>query len=173
MRKEIAKFTVNGRTYEVPIESHETLIEVIRDKLDLTGTKYSCGAGECGSCTVLIEGKPVLSCLTLAATAKDKNILTIEGLAEKNTLHPIQKAFIENGAVQCGYCTPGMVLSAKSLLDENPFPTKEKVEVALAGNLCRCTGYIKIIRAVLTASETIKKEGPIAQSDGYSVRQCK
>lgn len=153
MRKDTVTFRINGRTYEATVEPHETLIEVLRDKLDLTGTKYSCGAGECGSCTVLIDGEPVLSCLTLALAARDKNILTIEGLAKNNTLHPIQKAFVEHGAVQCGYCTPGMILSAKALLDANPHPTTDDVRSGLAGNLCRCTGYVKIVDAVMAASE--------------------
>jgi len=159
MAEQIARFIVNGRPYEIPIEPQMTLVEVLRDKLDITGTKLSCGAGECGACTVLIDGKPVLSCLTLAMTAKEKNILTIEGLAEGGDLHPIQKAFIDHGAIQCGFCTPGMILATKALLDENPNPTQEEVKKALAGNLCRCTGYVKIIDAVLAAAEEIRKGG--------------
>jgi len=155
MRKEIANFVVNGKPYEVIIEPHMLLIDVLRDKLGLTGTKYACGTGDCGACTVLVEGKPVLSCLTLAMTVRGKDILTIEGLVEGTTLHPIQQAFIDNGAVQCGFCTPGMILSAKALLNENPNPTRDEVEVALAGNLCRCTGYVKIVDAVLAAVETM------------------
>ena len=151
MRKEIANFVVNGKPYEVIIEPHMLLVDVLRDKLGLTGTKYACGTGDCGACTVLVEGKPVLSCLTLAMTVRGKDILTIEGLVEGTTLHPIQQAFVDNGAVQCGFCTPGMILSAKALLDENPNPTRDEVEVALAGNLCRCTGYVKIVDAVLAA----------------------
>ncbi len=159
MRKQIAKFIVNGREYETVIEPRMTLVEVLRDELDLTGTKCSCGVGECGACTVLIDGKPRLSCLTLAITAKDKSILTIEGLADGNTLHPIQKAFIDYGAIQCGFCTPGMILTAKALLDENLKPTREEVKAGLGGNLCRCTGYVKIIDAVLAAAETMGKGG--------------
>ena len=159
MRKEIAKFIVNGRPYELIIEPRMTLLDVLRDKLGLTGTKYACGTGDCGACTVLIDGKPVLSCLTLAVTVKDKNILTIEGLAEGTTLHPIQKAFIDYGAVQCGFCTPGMIVTAKALLDENANPTREEVKTALAGNLCRCTGYVKIVDAVLAAAEVMGKGG--------------
>ena len=159
MRKEIANFIVNGKSYEVIIEPNMLLIDVLRDKLGLTGTKYACGTGDCGACTVLVDGKPALSCLTLAVTVKNKNILTIEGLAKGTTLHPIQQAFIDHGAVQCGFCTPGMILSAKALLDEKPTPTREDIKVALAGNLCRCTGYIKIVDAVLDAAERIKKGG--------------
>ncbi len=159
MAEQKAKFMVNGRAYEIPIEPHMTLVEVLRDKLDITGTKISCGAGECGACTVLIDGKPALSCLTLAMTAREKNILTIEGLAEGSNLHPIQKAFIDHGAIQCGFCTPGMILATKALLDENPNPTREEVKRALGGNLCRCTGYVKIVDAVLAAAGKIRKGG--------------
>lgn len=155
MRKEIANFVVNGKPCEVIIEPHMLLVDVLRDKLGHTGTKYACGTGDCGACTVLVDGKPVLSCLTLAVTVSDKDILTIEGLAEGTTLHPIQQAFVDNGAVQCGFCTPGMILSAKALLNENPNPTRDEVEVALAGNLCRCTGYVKIVDAVLAAVDTM------------------
>ncbi len=159
MKKEIATFNVNGRPYEVIIESRMLLIDVIRDLIGLTGTKYACGTGDCGACTVLIDGQPTLSCLTLAVTAKGKNITTIEGVARGNNLHPIQQAFVDYGAVQCGYCTPGMILNAKALLEENPEPTRNEVKTALAGNLCRCTGYVKIVDAVLAAAETMKKGG--------------
>lgn len=158
MQQQITNFIVNGKPYEVIVKPHTTLIEVLRDQLGLTGTKHGCGIGLCGACTVLVEGKPILACLTLAITVREKNILTVEGLAKGGKLHPIQKAFVDYGAVQCGFCTPGMVLSAKALLDKNPSPTKEEVKVALSGNLCRCTGYAKIINAVLAASE-IEGEG--------------
>ena len=157
MKKEIANFTVNGKSCEAIIEPHMLLVDVLRDKLGLTGIKYACGTGDCGACTVLVDGKPMLSCLTLAITVRDKNILTIEGLAEGTHLHPIQQAFIDNGAVQCGFCTPGMILNAKALLDDNPNPTRDTVKTALAGNLCRCTGYVKIIDAVLAAAEVMAK----------------
>ena len=159
MRKEIATFTVNGKPYEVILESHMTLLDVLREQVGLTGTKCGCRNGDCGACTVLIDGKPTLSCLTLAVTAKGKDIMTIEGLAEGNTLHPIQRAFIDHGAIQCGFCTPGMILSSKALLDENPSPTKEEVKIALAGNLCRCTGYVKIVDAILAGADTMRQGG--------------
>ncbi len=159
MAKEIATFLVNGGEYEVIIEPHVLLIDVLRDKLGLTGTKYACGAGDCGACTVLIDGRPSFSCLTLAVTAKGKSIFTIEGLAEGNELHPIQQAFVDKGAIQCGFCTPGMILSAKALLDENPEPTREEIKSALAGNLCRCTGYVKILDAVESAAAGLRNGG--------------
>ncbi len=160
MGKEIANFIVNGNEYDAIIEPHMLLIDVLRDEIGLTGTKYACGAGDCGSCTVLIDGKPSFSCLTLAVTAKGKNILTIEGMADGGTaLHPIQQAFVVSGAVQCGFCTPGMVLSTKALLDENPEPTRDEVKTALAGNLCRCTGYVKIVDAVEVAAGTMREGG--------------
>lgn len=155
--KQLACFVVNGKPYEVMLEPNMTLLEVLRDQLGLTGAKYGCGVGECGACTVLIDGKPVLSCSTLAIRVRDRKILTIEGLAQHTALHPIQKAFIDYGAIQCGFCTPGMILTAKTLLDENPNPTKEEVKSALSGNLCRCTGYVKIVNAVLAAAEAMRK----------------
>jgi carbon-monoxide dehydrogenase small subunit len=156
MAQKKIKLNVNGRGVAVMVKPTETLVDVLRDKLDLTGTKKACGLGDCGACTVLMDGKAVNSCLILAMDAQGHEITTIEGLEKKDgTLHPLQEAFVENGAVQCGFCTPGMVLSAKALLDENPSPTEEEVRRALAGNLCRCTGYAKIVQAVL---ETSKKK---------------
>ena len=152
MSKQIATFKVNSRPYEVVVEPQMTLLDVLRDKIDLTGTKYSCGVGECGACTVLIDGRPELSCCTLAITALDKDILTIEGLTRGRLLHPLQRAFVDHGAIQCGFCTPGMILTAKALLDENPNPTNRDIQEALAGNLCRCTGYVKIVDAVKAAA---------------------
>jgi carbon-monoxide dehydrogenase small subunit len=144
---------VNGELYEVAVHPHWTLLEVLREELDLTGAKKGCDAGDCGGCTVILDGKPVVSCLTLAVEADGRDILTIEGLAQNGQLHPIQNAFVEHGAIQCGFCTPGMIMSAKALLDENPNPTEEEVRQAIAGNLCRCTGYVKIVEAILAASQ--------------------
>jgi carbon-monoxide dehydrogenase small subunit len=140
---------VNGEIYELLIEAKKTLLEVLREDLGLTGTKEVCDLGTCGACTVLIDRKPALSCLTLAVACKGKEILTIEGLRQGETLHPLQNSFIQHGAIQCGMCTPGMILSAKALLDENPQPTEMEVRKAIAGNLCRCTGYVKIVEAIL------------------------
>lgn len=159
MAKQIINLTVNGRPYELLIEPNTTLVDLLRDELDLTGTKCNCRAGECGACTVLIDGKPALSCLTLAVSAHDKNILTIEGLADGSRLHPIQQAFVDYGAIQCGFCTPGMILTTKALLDENPNPTQEEVKLALSGNLCLCAGYVKIVEAVMAAAEAMRKGG--------------
>ncbi len=159
MSKEIAVLTVNGTDHEVIIEPHMLLVDVLRDKLGLTGTKYACGAGDCGACTVLIDGEPCLSCLTLAVRAKGKDITTIEGMADGPTPHPIQQAFIDTAAIQCGYCTPGMIMSTKALLDTNPSPTKEEIELGLAGNLCRCTGYVRIIDAVEAAAVAMRNGG--------------
>lgn len=161
MEKQIIKLTVNGRPYELLIAPNVTLVDVLRNELDLTGTKCNCRAGECGACTVLIDGKATLSCLILAITAQGKNITTIEGLADGNSLHPVQKAFVDYGAIQCGFCTPGMILTAKAFLDETPEPTREEVKLALSGNLCLCAGYVKIIDAVMAAAETMRKEGKV------------
>jgi len=147
-------FTVNRKKVEVACDPDSILLEVLRNQLQLTGTKHGCGIGECGACTVILNGKAVNSCLILAGSVEGQEVLTIEGVAEDD-LHPIQRAFIEEGAVQCGYCTPGMILSAKALLDENPTPSYEEVKVAISGNLCRCTGYNQIVSAVLKASQVI------------------
>jgi len=144
---------VNGMAYKMEVEPRRTLLELIREDLELTGTKEGCGLGECGTCTVLLDGIPIKSCITLAVQANGREVTTIEGLEESDgTLHPIQQAFIDHGAIQCGFCTPGMVLSAKALLDENPRPTEMEVKQAIAGNLCRCTGYQKIVEAILSAA---------------------
>ncbi len=154
--KEIIQLKINGEFHELAIDTNNTLLEVLRENLGLTGTKEACDLGECGACTVLIDGKQVHSCLTLAIEAQGKDILTIEGLCEGEKLHPLQQAFVDHGAIQCGYCTPGMILSSKSLLDRNPSPTEYEIKKTLSGNLCRCTGYVKIIEAIKSAAE---KEG--------------
>jgi carbon-monoxide dehydrogenase small subunit len=147
--------TVNHVTYTINIEPNLTLVEVLRDTLGLVGTKKSCNEGECGACTVLMEGRPVASCLVLAMDAQDKNITTIEGLAEGEKLHPLQEAFVKHGGIQCGFCTPGMIMSAKALLDEKPDPTPLQVRTAISGNLCRCTGYQQIVDSVMAAAKTM------------------
>ena len=152
MKKELT-LRVNGEIYEVFIEPKKTLLEVLREDLGLTGTKEACDLGTCGACTVLLDRRPVLSCLILAVACKGKEIVTIEGLRQGDTLHPLQEAFINQGAIQCGMCTPGMILSAKALLDENPHPSDTEVRKAIAGNLCRCTGYVKIVEAIRTVSQ--------------------
>lgn len=146
------RFKINGEPVVIQVPVHWTLLEILREKMDLAGTKEGCSQGECGACTVLVDGEPVLSCLILGMELEGREITTIEGLAKNGRLHPLQRAFIEKGAVQCGYCTAGMILRAKALLEENPTPTREEVAHALAGNLCRCTGYGKIIEAVLAVS---------------------
>lgn len=153
---------VNGERKEVRVWPAETLADTLRDKLGLTGTKVMCNEGSCGSCTVLIDGKPVLSCLTLTIACQGSDILTIEGLADSITgdLHPIQKAFVEHSGMQCGVCTPGVILTTKALLDENPHPTVDEVREALAGNLCRCGNYNRIIESVLAAAELIERYIP-------------
>ena len=144
---------VNGDRYEVAVEPWRTLNEVLREDLGLTGTKHGCGQGDCGACTVLLDGRSVLSCLTLAVSADGCDVRTVEGLARgRERLHPIQEAFVQGGAIQCGYCTPGMELSALYLLSRNPLPTEADIRAALAGNLCRCTGYAKIVAAIQAAS---------------------
>ena len=153
--QQLIKLRVNGVTYEVTIEPRRTLLEVLRDNLNLTGAKKACDTGDCGACTVIMDGKPVVSCLVLAVEAQGKDILTIEGLAKDGQPHPIQQAFVDHGAIQCGFCTPGMILSAKALLDISPKPTEDEVKGAIAGNLCRCTGYVKIVEAILAASQTL------------------
>ncbi len=150
----IIKLHVNGEEFEVLTETRRTLLEVLRENLGLTGTKRGCDLGTCGACTVLIEGKPFLSCLTLAVDVQGKKIITIEGLAQERNPHPLQRAFVEKGAIQCGFCTPGMILTAKALLDQIPHPSEGEVKKAISGNLCRCTGYIKIIEAILSVSDS-------------------
>lgn len=158
MDDQILKMVLNGERVEIAIKPSAILLDVLRDQLGLTGAKEACGEGECGACTVLLDGKAVNSCLIPAMKAMNKEVLTIEGLAKDNKLHPIQQAFIEHGAVQCGFCTPGMILAAKALLDQNPNPTEKEVKIGLSGNLCRCTGYVKIVEAVMAAAKKMQNE---------------
>jgi carbon-monoxide dehydrogenase small subunit len=153
--KEI-KLTVNGKLHELTIKPWRTLLEVIRDELGLTGTKEGCGIGECGACTVIMNGNAVNSCLVLAAEANGKEILTIEGLADGDKLHPIQEAFINHGGMQCGFCTSGMILLSKVLLERNPNPTEEEIRKGISGNFCRCTGYTKVIESIKEASKNLQ-----------------
>jgi aerobic-type carbon monoxide dehydrogenase small subunit (CoxS/CutS family) len=145
-------FNLNGKDVELKVPANKRLLDLLREDLGLMGTKEGCGEGECGACTILLNGKAVNSCLLLAVEANGSVLLTIEGLSQNNTLHPLQKAFIDEGAVQCGFCTPGMILASKALLDENAHPTDEEIKVGLSGNFCRCTGYSAILRAVKSVS---------------------
>jgi len=157
--KRMINLKVNGKEHTLGVGANETLVEVLRERLRLTGTKIGCNRGECGACTVLIDGEPVLSCLTLAIECEGKEILTIEGLEDPETgeLDPIQEAFIENFGIQCGFCTPGMVMTAKALLNRNPDPSEEEIKEAIQGNLCRCTGYTQIVESILAASEKMRR----------------
>jgi aerobic carbon-monoxide dehydrogenase small subunit len=150
--KKLINLTVNRKKYELAVMPNMTLADMLRKELGLTGTKKGCDAGDCGTCTVILDGKPVNSCLVLAVQAGGREVLTIEGMGSDEGLHPIQKAFVEKGAIQCGFCSPGMILSAKALLDGNPKPTELEVRTAISGNLCRCTGYQKIVEAILTTA---------------------
>jgi carbon-monoxide dehydrogenase small subunit len=157
--KQMIRLTVNGEPFEILVRPNDLLADVLRESLGLTGTKKGCGEGDCGACTVLLEGRPILSCLTLAVSCQGLSIETIEGLARNGELHPLQQAFVEKGAVQCGFCTPGMILSAKALLRRIPEPSPADIKQGLAGNLCRCTGYKKIVEAVTEAARVIREEG--------------
>ena len=152
------QLNINGKPYEVEANPGESLLTVLRDRLNLTGTKDGCGEGVCGACTILLEGHPVSSCLLLASYAEGKAITTIEGLGSDGKLHPLQKAFLDNGAFQCGYCTPGMILMAKALLDQSPHPSTEEIRDFMAGNICRCTSYVEIVQAVRPASRTRRRK---------------
>ncbi len=159
MRKRLIELRVNGETHEIAVEPNRTLLQALRDDLGLKGTKEGCGVGDCGTCTVLLDGRPVNSCMILAVTAAGREITTIEGVAPGGRLHPVQQAFVDHGAVQCGYCTPGMVLSSIALLRDNPDPTPEEIRVGISGNLCRCTGYQKIVEAVSAAGAVLREGG--------------
>jgi len=159
---------INQKKYEVPLQGHETLLEVLRDQIGLTGTKTSCQESECGACTVNIDKKAILSCITLAIDVVGKEITTIEGLADGEHLHPVQQAFLDNGSAQCGFCIPGMIMSCKALLDNNQKPTQEEMEYALDGNICRCTGYLKIFDAIRAAGKQMEeKEHLIDSADDF------
>ncbi|MBI2180751.1 MAG: (2Fe-2S)-binding protein [Deltaproteobacteria bacterium] len=155
LTKRLLRLQVNGETKEVATEVSKTLLEVLREDLGLTGTKHGCELGECGTCAVLVDGEPVLSCLMLGIEAENTEIVTVEGMTQNGKPHPLQKAFADLGAAQCGYCIPGILLTAKALLDEKPCPTRDEIRQALAGNLCRCTGYTKILQAVELAAKEI------------------
>jgi carbon-monoxide dehydrogenase small subunit len=152
--KQLITLTVNGATYEVAVEPRQSLLQVLREELHLTGTKEGCSEGECGACTVFLDGQTADSCLIFGLEANGREIVTIEGLARGDQLHPVQRAFAEYGAVQCGFCTPGMILAAKALLDSNPSPTDAEIRRGISGNLCRCTGYVKIVEAIKAAAQS-------------------
>jgi aerobic carbon-monoxide dehydrogenase small subunit len=151
--KKVISLTVNGKKYEIAVGSNQTLVDILRNEMGLTGTKEGCGEGDCGACAVLMDGKAVNSCLVPAVGVNGRDILTVEGLAEGESLHPLQEAFVDHGAIQCGFCSPGMLISGKALLDQNPHPSEEETRLAISGNLCRCTGYQKIVEAIMSAGE--------------------
>lgn len=153
MEKQLIRLKVNGAEHELSIYPNMTLLSVLRDELGLTGAREGCQEGSCGACTVLVDGKAVRSCLLLAMDAEGKDIITIEGLAEDGQLHPMQQSFVDHGAIQCGFCSPGMILTAKALLDENPNPAEDEIRKAMSGNLCRCTGYVNIIEAIMAVAK--------------------
>lgn len=157
--KTLITLTVNGIEHELAVEPNRTLVDVLRYDLELTGTKKGCDMGECGSCTVILNGKLVNSCLVLAVQVNGSEVMTIEGMKPSGGLHPLQQAFVDHGAIQCGFCSPGMILSASNLLQKNPAPTEQEIRTALSGNLCRCTGYQKIVEAVRSVSERTKAQG--------------
>ena len=156
--KRIIELNINGDTHELLVAPNHTLLEVLREKLGLMGAKRGCDLGACGACTVLVDGEACLSCLMLAVDASGKEVTTIEGLAQGGDLHPLQKAFVEKGGLQCGFCTPGMILTAKAILDEEEHPTEAVIKKKMAGNLCRCTGYKKVVEAVMSVTEPSGKE---------------
>lgn len=153
LNKQPLELTVNGRRTQALVAPYYSLLDTLRDELHLTGTKKGCDEGDCGACTVILDGKPVTSCLVLAHAARNADITTVEGLASPDGLHPVQQAFIEKGGLQCGYCTPGLIMAAVGLLQDNPIPNEEEVKFAIGGNLCRCTGYTKVVEAIMLAAE--------------------
>ena len=158
--RQIIELQINGQRHEVMVHPRDLLIDVLRRKLGFTGTKKGCGQASCGACTVLVEGRPTLACITLAVACQGRTIRTVEGLEQDGALHPLQQSFVDQGAIQCGFCTPGMLMSARALLESNPAPTRDEIKVGMAGNLCRCTGYTKIIDAVAAVAEaTSEQEG--------------
>ena len=161
MDKTILKFRLNGKEVEILVSPDEILLDVLRDRFDFIGTKKGCGKGECGACTVIINGSAVNSCMIPAMKAMDKEVQTIEGIGTPDNLHPLQQTFIEEGAIQCGFCTPGMIMSSKALLDNNLSPTREEIKEAISGNICRCTGYVKIEQAVMSAANRMKAQKSI------------
>ncbi len=154
---ELLRLSVNGEPLQVACPPHETLLETLRERLNLTGTKHGCELGECSACAVLLDGQPVLSCLTLTVETEGREITTIEGIAQNGVPHSLQKAFAELGAAQCGYCTPGMVVTAKALLEQNPSPSRQEIREAIAGNICRCTGYVQIVDAIELAARRLRE----------------
>jgi aerobic carbon-monoxide dehydrogenase small subunit len=157
--KQLLRLTINGEPHELLAEPYWSLLDLLRDHLHLTGTKRGCDEGDCGACTVLIQGRTATSCMVLALDACDQEVITVEGLAKGDKLHPVQEAFVKYGGVQCGYCTPGLIMSAVGLLRENPNPTEEDVRFGIGGNLCRCTGYAKVVQAILRAAEAVRAAG--------------
>ena len=155
--KKPLRLTVNGEPRQVLVEPYYSLLETLREELRLTGTKLGCDEGDCGACTVLLNGKPVTSCLVLALSAHDADVITIEGLAGRDGLHPVQQAFVDHGGLQCGFCTPGLIMAAVGLLSENPDPTIEEVKYGIGGNLCRCTGYSKVVEAIAAAARVMRE----------------
>lgn len=153
VNKQVIELRINGEDHEVVVHSHRTLLEVLREDLGLTGAKEGCGKGACGACTVMIEGEAVLACLTLALSVEGKDIVTVEGLAKNQELTPLQKAFVEHGAIQCGFCTPGMLMTSTAFLSQKPNPDEYEIKKAISGNLCRCTGYVKIVEAITATKE--------------------